>query len=126
MPMGVKLDLVGRSVHGAPEAERAARQGIDYLILGPIYPTAAKPGHSGSGLSVLEQIARLVDPVPLFAIGGIEVSRVPEVIHAGAHGIAVAGAILGASDPRRVAEALALALAVASPARSARQSGQGS
>ena len=117
MPSGGKLELVGRSVHGPRQASRAAEQGVDYMILGPIYETASKPGHPGSGVGLVEQVSRLVHPVPLFAIGGIEVSRVPAVIHAGAHGIAVSGAILGASDPRRVAEALALALTVAAPDR---------
>jgi thiamine-phosphate pyrophosphorylase len=126
MPDVAEVDLVGRSVHGAAEAERAARQGIGYLILGPIYPTAAKPGHPGAGVGLVEKIARRVDPVPLFAIGGMEVSRVPEIIHAGAHGIAVAGAILSASDPQRAAEAFALALVVACPARAATPPGLGS
>ena len=41
------------------------------------------------------------------------VSKIPELLHAGAHGVAVCGAILSANDPRRVAQALALALKVA-------------
>ena len=115
IPARRRLALVGRSVHDCDEAELAVQEGADYLVLGPVYPTAAKPGHPGCGPELLEPVVRLARQVPVFAIGGIEVSRVPDVIHAGAYGIAVAGAILAAPDPRRVAEALSLALKVACP-----------
>jgi thiamine-phosphate pyrophosphorylase len=59
--------------------------------------------------SVVERIA----PVPVYAIGGITVSRVPAVRRAGAHGVAACAAFLRAGDPRRVAEAMVLALDVA-------------
>jgi thiamine-phosphate pyrophosphorylase len=109
-----KWALLGRSVHDLDETRRALREAVDYLIAGPVYPTASKPDHPGSGPGLVRGIARAAHPVPVFAIGGIEVSRVPEVVHAGAHGVAVCGAILAANDPQRVAEALSLALAVAS------------
>jgi len=49
----------------------------------------------------------------VLARGGMTPTRVPEVVHAGAHGIAVSRSILGANDPCRVAQALSLALQVA-------------
>jgi thiamine monophosphate synthase len=51
--------------------------------------------------------------VPVFAIGGVTVTRIPELIHGGAFGVAVCGAILSSNDPRRVAQAMSLALEVA-------------
>jgi len=104
--------LLGRSVHDLPETQRGIQESADYLIAGPIYPTASKPGHPGSGPDLVRRVARLASPIAVFAIGGIEVSRVPEVVHAGAHGIAVCGALMTANDPQRVAEGLCLALEV--------------
>jgi len=106
------LALLGRSVHDLPETRRGMEDAADYLIAGPVYPTASKPGHPGSGPDLVRRVARLASPIAVFAIGGIEVSRVPEVVHGGAHGIAVCGAILTANDPQRVAEGLCLALEV--------------
>lgn len=104
--------LLGRSAHDPSEAAEALRDDPSYLIVGPVFPTESKPGHPGSGLQLVERLARLVRPVPVYAIGGVSVSTVPDLIRAGAHGVAVCGAILSANDPRRVAEALGLALDV--------------
>jgi thiamine-phosphate pyrophosphorylase len=104
--------LHGRSAHDLAEATAALREEAAYVILGTIYPTESKPGRSGSGLDPLRRVAERIAPVPLFAIGGIGISRIPELLHAGAHGVAVCGAILGASDPRRIAQGMRLALKV--------------
>jgi thiamine-phosphate pyrophosphorylase len=105
--------LVGRSAHSIVEAKRAVEHRADYVVLGTVYPTPSKPGHPGFGPSLVARVAHLVHPTPVFAIGGVVVSKIPELLHAGAHGVAVCGAILSANDPRRVAQALALALKVA-------------
>jgi len=104
---------LGRSAHDETEVERALAEGVDYLIVGTLFPTASKPGRPGDGIEHLRRLARLAHPVPVYAIGGITVSHVPDAIHAGARGIAVCGGILEASDPTRAAEAFSLALAVA-------------
>jgi thiamine-phosphate pyrophosphorylase len=106
--------LLGRSVHDVAETERALADRPDYLIAGAVYPTASKPGREGAGVELIREIGRRARGVPVYAIGGITVSRVPEVLHAGAHGVAVCGAILADGDPRRVAQAMDLALRVAS------------
>jgi thiamine-phosphate pyrophosphorylase len=108
-----RYPLLGRSAHDDEEALAAVVDRASYLILGTIYPSESKPGHGGSGAALITRVTRLVRPLPIYAIGGITVSRVSEVIHAGAHGVAVCGAIVSARDPRRVAEALTLALKVA-------------
>jgi thiamine-phosphate diphosphorylase len=107
---------LGRSAHDVAEARDALRDDPTYLIVGTIFPTPSKPDHAGAGTALVEEVARLVRPVPVYAIGGVGVSVVPALIRAGAHGVAVCGAILSANDPRRVAEALALALEVSSRA----------
>jgi len=102
----------GRSVHDDEELCRALADQVDYVIAGTVFPTASKPGRRPGGLALVERVCRLAHPVPVYAIGGISVTRVPAVLHAGAYGVAVCSAILGANDPERVAQALTLALEV--------------
>ncbi len=105
--------LHGRSVHDEAELRSALADGADYLVAGTVFPTESKPGRAPQGLAWVERVCRQVAPLPVFGIGGIAVARVPAVLHAGAHGVAVCGAILSASDPQRVAEGLNLAITVA-------------
>lgn len=107
--------LWGRSVHSPEEARRRAEETPDYLLVGPVFPTGSKPGHPGGGLELVEATARAVAPVPVLAIGGIESTSAGAVIAAGAVGVAVRGAILGASDPERAARSIRAAVAGASP-----------
>lgn len=109
----------GRAVHDEEEARRALSAGAGYLVAGTIYPTPSKPGFAGRGLAFVEAIVDLADPVPVFAIGGIELTRVAEVRAAGAHGIAVRRAILEAASPAEAARRL---LAAAERAPSGRTS----
>jgi thiamine-phosphate pyrophosphorylase len=103
----------GRSVHDADELRRALADEADYVVAGTVFATASKPGRRPAGLDPLARICREAGATPVYAIGGVTVGRVPSVIHAGAHGVAVCGALLGASDPGRVAEAMRLGLDVA-------------
>jgi len=112
--------LLGRSAHDLQEARDALRDEPSYLIVGTVFPTASKPGRPGAGPALVESVSRLVRPVPVYAIGGVGVAAVPGLVRAGAHGVAVCGAILSANDPRRVAEALSLALEVSSRAATTR------
>ena len=90
--------LIGVSVTNVEEACQAEREGADYVALSPTFSTGSKrdagPGH---GLDMLREIKRNVS-VPVIAIGGIDRHNVREVIAAGADGIAVISAIVGASD----------------------------
>ena len=101
----------GRSVHDENEAWRARAEEASYVVAGPIFPTGSKPGHPGAGLDLLARVGRIVTPTPIFAIGGLAPERVGAVREAGAHGVAVRSAILGAPDPARAARAFAEALA---------------
>ncbi|ANM32061.1 hypothetical protein ABI59_03685 [Acidobacteria bacterium Mor1] len=105
--------LIGRSMHHPDEAWVAAGESLAYVIAGNIYTTESKPGKPAAGVDLISASVPRLGPVPLYAIGGITIPRVPDVVHAGAYGVAVCGAILGARDPRRVAQGFALALAVA-------------
>lgn len=90
--------LLGLSAHGVEEAVQAESQGADYVIFGPIYETPSKQAFGPPlGLHSLEKVCRLVR-IPIIGIGGVTAARVGEMRQAGAFGVAVITAILGADD----------------------------
>jgi len=90
--------LLGISVHAIEEAVQAESQGADYIILGPIYETPSKQLFgSPLGIHALEKACRLVR-IPIIGIGGVTAARVQEMRDAGAFGVAVIRAVLGADD----------------------------
>jgi thiamine-phosphate pyrophosphorylase len=93
--------LVGASVHSLLEAQEAARQGADFLLFGPVFPTPAKRTllAQPQGLVRLAHVAPRV-PVPLLAVGGINRENVHQVLQAGAYGVALIRGILEAGDIR--------------------------
>ena len=91
---------IGRSVHSVEEARAAIAEGADYLIVGSIYPTPTHPGHA-AGLALVAACGELGPPV--IAIGGVTPDRVPELVAAGAYGIAAIRALWHASDPAKAA-----------------------
>ena len=103
--------LLGRSVHNPAEARQAIRDAVDYAVVGTIFPTGSKPGHAGDGLAHLRALAEQLSPIPSYAIGGIDAENAAAAIAAGAHGVAVRSAILGADDPPAAARAIADAIA---------------
>jgi thiamine-phosphate pyrophosphorylase len=107
------IELYGRSAHGVEGVRAAVAERVDYVIVGTIFETPSKPGLVGAGLDFLRETCEAAGGTPVYAIGGMHISNVPDVIHAGAWGVAVTGAISGASDPGRVAQAFVLALEVA-------------
>jgi thiamine-phosphate pyrophosphorylase len=84
--------LVGRSVHTLGEAVAAAADGgCDYLIFGTVFESRSKPaGHAVAGLDALADVCAAV-PLPVLAIGGITAERVPDIVRAGAAGLAAIG-----------------------------------
>jgi thiamine-phosphate pyrophosphorylase len=92
--------IIGASAGRVDTALAAQQAGADYLGVGPIYPTTSKPdARAVIGLAGLSSICRAVD-IPVIAIGGIDSSRVSEVMAAGAAGVAVISAVAGAADRR--------------------------
>jgi thiamine-phosphate pyrophosphorylase len=98
--------LIGRSSHDASEATAAAASEADYFCVGPCWPTPTKPGRSAPGLDLVRSAAALDTETPWFAIGGIDLQRLPQVLAAGARRIVVVRAITAAADPRAAAEQL--------------------
>ena len=109
--VGDRPALLGRSVHDLVEAERAIGDGADYAVVGTIFATGSKPGYAGDGLGHLGALSDRLAPMPVYAIGGIEARNTGAAIGAGAHGVAVRSAILGAEDPAGAAREIAAAIA---------------
>jgi thiamine-phosphate pyrophosphorylase len=98
--------LIGVSLHTVTEAETIDPTIIDYAVAGPAFETPSKPGYGPEiGRKGLSEIARAA-PVPILAIGGLNVTRAAEVLAAGPAGIAVMGGVMRAVDPWREVSAL--------------------
>ena len=91
--------LLGRSTHDLAQATTAAAEPWDYLVAGPVWATATKPGRPATGAALIEAVAALDPPQPWFAIGGITPGNLHEVTAAGATRIVVVRAITDAPDP---------------------------
>ena len=89
--------LVGLSSHAPEQARRAVAAGADYIAIGPVYATGTKPTATPVTLAYVRWAAANV-PVPWFAIGGINLSNLDDVLAAGAQRICVVSAILNAPD----------------------------
>ncbi len=109
--------LIGLSTHNTEQVAAAATVGPDYLGFGPIFTPGSKLDHDPVvGIEGLRAVRRLT-ALPIFAIGGIGLSHVEEVVRAGANGIAVISAILKAPDIQHtVSEFVSRFSATASPA----------
>ncbi|MFB8241584.1 thiamine phosphate synthase [Kitasatospora purpeofusca] len=92
--------LIGRSCHAESEVDAAAVEpGVDYFCTGPVWPTPTKPGRFAPGLGLVEYAAKLSTGRPWFAIGGIDLGNLDEVLAAGARRVVVVRAITAAEDP---------------------------
>ncbi len=100
-----KLRL-GRSTHKPADADQALAEAPAYFATGPVYATPTKPGRAAAGLDYVRHVAALAPALPWYAIGGIDLSNVQDVLNAGATRIAVVRAVLDARDVVAAADAL--------------------
>lgn len=95
--------LIGFSTHNLKQARRASDMPVDYLAIGPIFPTSSKDDTQRLvGLDNLRLIRRAVGSIPLVAIGGITRENASQVIDAGADCVAVISAVL--ASPHQISE----------------------
>jgi thiamine-phosphate pyrophosphorylase len=104
---------LGLSTHGYYEMLRALHLRPSYLAFGAVFPTGTKTlATAPQGLARLERYVRLVgDQVPLVAIGGIDLARLPAVLATGVGGVAVVSAVTSAPDPEQAITELSRAFA---------------
>jgi thiamine-phosphate pyrophosphorylase len=120
--------VIGLSTHSPEQVDAAiaaapGRKGLDYFCVGPVWATPTKPGRAAVGLDLVRYAAQAIGGadaegtgkgneslLPWFAIGGIDLSNVEQVVDAGARRIVVVRAITDAADPAHAAAALLAAL----------------
>jgi thiamine-phosphate pyrophosphorylase len=108
--------IIGYSTHNVAQAIAATKLPIDYLAIGPIFPTTSKSDtFPVIGLDGLRAVREAIGEFPLVAIGGITASNAADVIAAGADSVAVISALL--SDPEQITAATKSLLASLNPAR---------
>lgn len=97
---------VGLSSHDPAQISAAAADPeSDYFCVGPLWATPTKPGRAAVGLGMIRHAAALGTTKPWFAIGGIDLGNVEQVVEAGASRIVVVRAITDADDPSAAAQA---------------------
>jgi thiamine-phosphate pyrophosphorylase len=105
--------LLGRSTHDEVQVAAAIDEDVDYFCVGPCWPTPTKPGRPAPGLGLVRMAAQSRTAKPWFAIGGIDSTRLGEVIDAGARRVVVVRAITAADDPSAAARSLKAELSAA-------------
>jgi thiamine-phosphate pyrophosphorylase len=93
--------IIGFSTHSVEQALAATRLPVDYIAIGPIFPTSTKEKPDPVvGLDGLRRVREAIGQTPLVAIGGIDHGNARSVIEAGADAVAVISALL--ADPRQI------------------------
>jgi thiamine-phosphate pyrophosphorylase len=99
--------LIGASASTPAAAVAAITSGADYIGCGPAFATPLKPQKVVIGPSGVAEVAEAVGPsVPVFAIGGIDASNLPQLTAAGVRRACVVRAVGEASDPEAAAREL--------------------
>lgn len=96
--------MIGVSTHSLLEAKQAEADGADFITLGPVYETPSKMQYGKPlGIHPLSEAARHCT-IPVFAIGGIKINHIEEVLAQGASGAALISAILTSDDIKKTTE----------------------
>lgn len=98
--------IIGVSTRTLDEAQKAIRDGSDYLGIGAIFASASKNDADIVGLTGLRTLTSALRSIPLVAIGGISMANAERVLDAGADGLAVISAVMSAEDPEEAARSL--------------------
>jgi len=102
---GFEGRLIGRSTHSLAQAQLAVHEGVDYVAVGPVYPTPTKEGRPAVGTALVSRVAGVIDR-PFVAVGGIDHDNAAGVVETGAPAIAVVRAVYDAPDPAEAARRL--------------------
>ena len=94
--------LIGVSTHSLAEAKLARSGGADFVVFGPVFETASKQEYGETlGLPNLATVCAELSPLPVLALGGVEIRNVRDCLRAGARGVA---AIRALQHPDRLAD----------------------
>jgi len=90
--------LIGVSTHSLKEAREAVKGGADFITFGPVFRTPSKLKYGKPvGVDALKQVSKKIN-IPVFAIGGINGSRIKNVRESGTHGAAMIREVLASDD----------------------------
>jgi len=106
--------LIGVSTHTLEQARKALEDGADYIGCGPVFSSHTKCFDRFVGTEFLSEVVKQIG-MPAFAIGGIDLSNVDQVVRSGMRRIAVTGAIRDSSNPVEAAEELKSLLRTGEP-----------
>ena len=111
MPCDVTRRLIGKdkilgvSAATIDEAQKAEKDGADYIGTGAVFPTATKDDAPSITKKDLKEVVESID-IPVVAIGGINHDNASELIDTGIAGLSVVSAIMSADDPKKSSEEL--------------------
>jgi len=101
---------LGLSTHDLGQVQKGVAMGVDYIGCGPTFASQTKSFDSFSGIPFLLQTASWLQAnapaVPAFAIGGIHLENLPQVLEAGFARVAVSSCVWNAQNPPHMAEKL--------------------
>jgi thiamine-phosphate pyrophosphorylase len=99
--------VVGRSCHTPTEVRVAAVDALDHVTISPVAPTASKPGYGPAiGVDGVAAAVAAAGDLPVLALGGVTPANAHDWSAAGAHGVAVMGAVMAVDDPGACVRAL--------------------
>ncbi|MBI2827711.1 MAG: thiamine phosphate synthase [Acidobacteria bacterium] len=94
--------IIGCSTHTRAQIEAASIEPVTYLAVGPVFGTHTKAtGYEPVGLDLVAEAVRLSRGLPVVAIGGITLDTAPEILAAGASGVAVISDLFTGGDPKK-------------------------
>jgi len=95
-----KNKIIGKSCHSLAQAIKAEKEGADYLGIGPVFPSPLKPDLKAIGLRTVASLKDKIK-IPYYAIGGIDLFNLDQVLKTGCRKVAVCRSVLKAKNPRK-------------------------
>ena len=111
MPCDVTRRLIGEdkilgvSASTVDEAQKAEKDGADYIGTGAVFPTATKDDAPSVTKEELKEVVDSIE-IPVVAIGGINLKNAHELIDTGIAGLSVVSAIMSADNPKKASQEL--------------------
>lgn len=99
------FSAIGASIHSVEEAKEAFQLGATYLVAGHIFPTSCKAFLPPRGRTLLENILATV-PLPLYAIGGITLTTLPQLVDLPLKGVCIMSTFMSTPNPIYYAQQL--------------------
>ncbi len=98
--------LLGYSAHSLEEARMVEQAGVDWITFSPIFSTPSKKNFGApQGINILKKVVENLS-IPVYALGGIKVNNILEVLETGVHGLALISEIIAAKEPSKATDTI--------------------